>query len=71
MAALETKEYTTQLRLAVAAELTTITIRKRYLELVQILKEKSLLVQDQVIQDDLEEEIIPDKILQVVQTSHA
>ncbi|MDC8451495.1 MAG: hypothetical protein LV477_01145 [Candidatus Nitrosotalea sp.] len=72
MAALETKEYTTQLRLAVAAELTTITIRKRYLEIVQILKEKSLLVQDQVIQDDLEEEIIPGEILQVVQTpSHA
>lgn len=69
MAALETKEYTTQLRLAVAAELTTITIRKRYLEIVQILKEKSLLVQDPVIQDDLEEEIIPGEILQVVQTS--
>ena len=72
MAALETKEYTTQLRLAVAAELTTITIRKRYLELVQILKEKSLLVQDQTIQDDLEEEIVPGKMLQVMQTpSHA
>lgn len=41
MAALETREHTTQLRLAVAAELTTITIRKRYLEIVKILKEKA------------------------------
>lgn len=67
MAALETKEYTTQLRLAVAADLTTITIRKRYLEIVQILKEKLLPVQDQEVQDDSPEELVSCEILQVTQ----
>jgi transcription initiation factor TFIIB len=67
MAALETKEYTTQLRLAVAADLTTITIRKRYLEIVQILKEKLLPVQNQEIQDDSSEELVSCEILQVTQ----
>lgn len=47
MAALETKEYTTQLRLAVASDLTTITIRKRYLEIVHILKNKIITASDQ------------------------
>jgi len=69
MAALETGEYTTQLRLAVASELTTITIRKRYLEIVQILKEKSLPVPNQEIQDDSSEEL-PCEILQVAQPNH-
>jgi transcription initiation factor TFIIB len=70
MAALETNEYTTQLRLAVASELTTITIRKRYLEIVQILKEKSLPVPNQEVQDDSSEELVPCEILQVAQPNH-
>ncbi|MGI0018561.1 MAG: transcription initiation factor IIB [Nitrosotalea sp.] len=69
MAALETKEYTTQLRLAVAADLTTITIRKRYLEIMQILKEKLLSVPDQDIQGD-SEKLVPCDILQVAQISN-
>src|SRR5437899_8282375 len=38
LAALNTGEHVTQLRVAVAAELTTITIRKRYLEIMEILE---------------------------------
>ncbi len=41
LAALQNKEYTTQLRIAVASELTTVTVRKRYLELAQILENSS------------------------------
>ncbi|HEX5458257.1 MAG TPA: hypothetical protein VFX64_07740 [Candidatus Nitrosotalea sp.] len=67
MASLETKEYTTQLRLAVAADLTTITIRKRYLEIVQILKERSLPTPSQESMDDQVEDLVPCEILQVVQ----
>ena len=66
MASLETKEYTTQLRLAVAAELTTITIRKRYLEIVQILKERSLPIPSQESTDGQSEDL-PCEILQVIQ----
>ena len=38
LAALNTGEHATQLRIAVAAELTTITIRKRYLEIAEIIE---------------------------------
>ena len=38
LAALNTGENTTQLRIAVASELTTITIRKRYLEIAEIIE---------------------------------
>lgn len=41
LAALRVGEHTTQLRVAIASELTTITIRKRCLEIEQILKEKT------------------------------
>jgi len=67
MAALETKEYTTQLRLAVAAEITTITIRKRYLEIVQVLKEKSLLVPTQDMKEELLEKFTSSDMVQIIQ----
>lgn len=38
LASLKTKEHTTQLRIAIASDLTTITIRKRCVEIVQILE---------------------------------
>ena len=38
LASFQTNEYTTQLRIAIASELTTITIRKRSMELSQILE---------------------------------
>jgi transcription initiation factor TFIIB len=38
LASLQTKERTTQLRIAIASELTTITIRKRCVEIMQILE---------------------------------
>lgn len=41
LAALQIGEHTTQLRIAIASELTTITIRKRCLEISKILTEKS------------------------------
>jgi len=41
VAALQVREHVTQLRIAVASELTTITIRKRCLEIDQILKQKT------------------------------
>lgn len=41
LAALRIGEHTTQLRVAIASELTTITIRKRCLEIEQILKQKT------------------------------
>jgi transcription initiation factor TFIIB len=68
MAAIETKDYTTQLRLAVAAEITTITIRKRYLEIMQIMKKKSAHVKNQDQKDDLFEEFISCNTSHVVKT---
>ncbi|HJW19487.1 MAG TPA: hypothetical protein VJ571_02880 [Candidatus Nitrosotalea sp.] len=65
MAALETKEYTTQLRLAVASDLTTITIRKRYLEIVHILKNKTT-ISNQESKDEPIEESIPCEIPQTI-----
>jgi transcription initiation factor TFIIB len=41
LAAIQIGEYTTQLRIALASELTTITIRKRCLEIEQILKRRT------------------------------
>lgn len=41
MASLQTKEHTTQLRIALATDLTTITIRKRCVDIMQILEVKS------------------------------
>ena len=41
LAALQVREHTTQLRIAIASELTTITIRKRCLEIDHILKQKT------------------------------
>jgi transcription initiation factor TFIIB len=41
LAALQVREHVTQLRIAVASELTTITIRKRCLEIDEILKQKA------------------------------
>ncbi len=41
LAAIQIGEYTTQLRIALASELTTITIRKRGLEIEEILKRKT------------------------------
>jgi len=38
LAALKTREHTTQLRIAIASELSTITIRKRYLEIAKIIE---------------------------------
>ncbi|HXU96307.1 MAG TPA: hypothetical protein VFP45_07730 [Candidatus Nitrosotalea sp.] len=58
MAAIETKDYTTQLRLAVAAEITTITIRKRYLEIMQIMKKRATHVEKQDENDVLSDESI-------------
>jgi len=67
MAALETREYTTQLRLAVAAEITTITIRKRYLEIMQVLKEKSLPVTNQDIKEKLLDEFTSPDTAQIIE----
>jgi transcription initiation factor TFIIB len=41
LAALQVGEHTTQLRIAIASELTTITIRKRCTEIDQILKQRT------------------------------
>lgn len=41
LAALQVGEYTTQLRLAIASELTTITIRNRYVEIENMLKQRT------------------------------
>lgn len=41
LSSLHTNERITQLRIAIAAELTTITIRKRYLEILDILKQRT------------------------------
>lgn len=41
LASLHNNEHTTQLRIAIAAELTTITIRKRYLEILEILNQRT------------------------------
>lgn len=39
LATLETKEYTTQLRIAIAADVSTVTVRKRCLEIIQLVRE--------------------------------
>ncbi|HJS82934.1 MAG TPA: transcription initiation factor IIB [Nitrososphaera sp.] len=38
LATIETKEYTTQLRIAIAADVSTVTVRKRCLEIIQLVK---------------------------------
>jgi transcription initiation factor TFIIB len=39
LAAIETGEYTTQLRIAIAADVSTVTVRKRCLEIIRLVKE--------------------------------
>ncbi|HLG37220.1 MAG TPA: hypothetical protein VI338_03735, partial [Nitrososphaera sp.] len=39
LATIETKEYTTQLRIAIAADVSTVTVRKRCLEIIQLVKQ--------------------------------
>jgi transcription initiation factor TFIIB len=39
LATIETSEYTTQLRIAIAADVSTVTVRKRCLEIIQLVKE--------------------------------
>jgi transcription initiation factor TFIIB len=39
LATIETREYTTQLRIAIAADVSTVTVRKRCLEIIQIVKQ--------------------------------
>ena len=41
LATIETGEYTTQLRIAIAADVSTVTVRKRCLEIIQLVKENS------------------------------
>jgi transcription initiation factor TFIIB len=41
LATIETKEYTTQLRIAIAADVSTVTVRKRCLEIIQLVKQKN------------------------------
>jgi transcription initiation factor TFIIB len=38
LATIETGEYTTQLRIAIAADVSTVTVRKRCLEIIQLVK---------------------------------
>jgi hypothetical protein len=38
LATIETSEYTTQLRIAIAADVSTVTVRKRCLEIIQLVK---------------------------------
>jgi transcription initiation factor TFIIB len=38
LATIETKEYTTQLRIAIAADVSTVTVRKRCLEIIQLVR---------------------------------
>jgi transcription initiation factor TFIIB len=39
LATIETREYTTQLRIAIAADVSTVTVRKRCLEIIELVKE--------------------------------
>jgi len=41
LSTIETSEYTTQLRIAIAADVSTVTVRKRCLEIIQLVKESS------------------------------
>jgi hypothetical protein len=41
LATIETKEYTTQLRIAIAADVSTVTVRKRCLEIIQLVRQSS------------------------------
>jgi transcription initiation factor TFIIB len=41
LATIETSEYTTQLRIAIAADVSTVTVRKRCLEIIQLVKESN------------------------------
>jgi hypothetical protein len=41
LSTIETSEYTTQLRIAIAADVSTVTVRKRCLEIIQLVKEGS------------------------------
>ena len=41
LATIETKEYTTQLRIAIAADVSTVTVRKRCLEIIQLVKQSN------------------------------
>ena len=68
LAALQVREHVTQLRIAVASELTTITIRKRCLEIDHILKQKtnqSSLISKQIENTiSIAPETIPQEIVQ-------
>ena len=55
LAALQIKEHVTQLRIAVASDLTTITIRKRCIEIDEILKQKTN--QPSSLEKEIEDEI--------------
>jgi transcription initiation factor TFIIB len=70
LAALQIGEYTTQLRIAIASELTTITIRNRYLEIENMLKQRT--AHDIAVAGKETEEIISEKndnITEVIQIS--
>jgi len=54
LAALQVGEHTTQLRIAIASELTTITVRKRFMQIDQILKERTGQVSHVSNRDDKE-----------------
>jgi transcription initiation factor TFIIB len=41
LATIETSEYTTQLRIAIAADVSTVTVRKRCLEIIQLVKQSN------------------------------
>jgi transcription initiation factor TFIIB len=41
LSTIETSEYTTQLRIAIAADVSTVTVRKRCLEIIQLVKDSS------------------------------
>ena len=68
LAALQIREHVTQLRIAVASELTTITIRKRCIEINEILKQKtnqSILLEEEIedtITEPMENTILPETI---------
>lgn len=58
LAAVESNEYTTQLRIAIAADVSTVTVRKRCLELLQLLKEAGIKIpMAQIVQEDISPEV--------------
>lgn len=67
LASLQIKEHVTQLRIAVAAELTTITIRKRCLEIDEILKQKTS--QPSILEEE-SEDTIPEQIENTISTEN-